>query len=53
MLVVVPIELYFIKETTSPSFDVFFKLIVTSCKIKMAVKGRRNPKKCWQKIRTA
>ena len=49
--VVPPIVLDFIKETTSPSLDVFFKLMVTSCKIKMAVRGRRKPKKCWKKIK--
>lgn len=50
-VVVPPIVLDFMKETISPSFDVFFNLMVKSCKIKMAVRGARNPKKCWKKIR--
>ena len=49
--VVPPIVLDFIKETTRPSFDVFFILRVTSYKIKMAVRGKRKPKKCWKKIK--
>ena len=51
LVVVVPIVLFFSIETTSPSFDVFFKLIVMSCKTKMAVRGKRKPKKCWKKMR--